>query len=579
MSFQRVAVEWAAWFTFAAVLTAPAWVRGDLLGHPDVDVWNHAWGLWWWADSLANGQFPWHTALLSHPRGGVLWFADPLGALAMLPVTWTLGPAVAWNLLLIARIAWAGFHARRFAGVLGTPGPHTVLAGVAFAASPYLLCEVYNGISEVCAVGWVPLVLAQALIFARERSLRSALLAGGAWGLSFWATPYYGLASGLVLGPAFVIWAVSAIREGRARGPAPTPGVGGAPRSEPTRGGGPPWPPLLAGITLAAVLGGAAILTWRAALNAEGAVIQRSELSEASLARHNAVDIRELVWPGAFASVDYEAEYGGEKFRHTLYLRLSVLALALFAVARRPRALAPWLGLAAIAAIFGLGTRLLYDGRYPMGNHGGLLPFGFLVAWIPGIAITHPARLAIAAHAILGALAADALRDFGRRSLVVIPIVLGETLGFSLAAWPLPGSPSPISEIYRTIATSTDPRGVLDLPPQVRRTMATSVYFWYQTVHHHPIPWWPNVRADENGDVATMKAFLPPRASVGVRPRFAPLGGDIVAHLRATYGWIVVHTELDTLTQGAGESTRILTEAFGEPVVEGSERMWTIEGP
>ena len=132
--------------------------------------------------------------------------------------------------------------------------------------------------------------------------------------------------------------------------------------------------------------------------------------------------------------------------------------------------------------------------------------------------------------------------------------------------------------MYEAIAASNDPRGILDLPPQVRRTMATSRYFWFQTVHHHPVPWWPNVRTDENGDVATMKAFLPPRASVGVRPRFEALSVERIAHLRASYGWIVVHTDLDTLTQGAGESSRILTEAFGEPAVEGAERVWTIAG-
>ncbi len=133
---RRAAGEWLAWFALAAVLAAPAWARGQLIGHPDVDVWNHAWGLWWWADSVANGELPWRTPLLAHPGGGVLWFADPLGALFSLPVTLLFGPAVAWNLLLITRIAWAGFHARRFAAVLGAPGPHTVVAGVAFAASP-----------------------------------------------------------------------------------------------------------------------------------------------------------------------------------------------------------------------------------------------------------------------------------------------------------------------------------------------------------------------------------------------------------------------------------------------------------
>ncbi len=542
----RVAGEWLAWFAFAAGLTAPAWLRGELLGHPDVDVWNHVWGLWWWADTLSSGSLPWRTALLSTPHGGVLWFADPLGALAALPVTWFAGPAAAWNLLLITRIAWAGFHARRFAAILGTPGPHTIVAGVAFATSPYLLCELYNGISEVCATGWVPLVLAQWLIAVRTQSWRAWVLAGLCVGGATWATPYYGAALLLCLAPATVF----ALRLTALS-----------------------WQVAIPGLLVAGLVSGGAVWTWRSALVAKEAVIQREEGSERAVARHNAVDVREPVMPGAFQSVDFEAEYGGEKFKHTLYLRWSLLFLAALALWRRPRELLPWLTLALWGLVLGLGDRLFVGGGYPLGERGPLLPFGLLTRLVPDIAITHPARLAVTAHAILAALAAEGLRAHGRRGLVVLPLVVGETLGFSLAAWPLPGASAGVPAVYERIAASDDPRAVLDLPAQVHQTMATSVYFWYQTVHQHPVPWWPNVRAEGNGDAPTVRLFLPSPNG----PRRVPeLSEAALVGLRERYGWIIVHPALDRRAQLPGESTRVLTTALGPPEDVDGVRLWTL---
>jgi hypothetical protein len=159
---------------------------------------------------------------------------------------------------------------------------------------------------------------------------------------------------------------------------------------------------------------------------------------------------------------------------------------------------------------------------------------------------------------------------------VVAPFLVAEGLFASAAPWPVPAAPASIPAVYAEIAASPDPRGVLDLPPQVRRTMATSVYFWFQTAHHHPVPWWPNVRAEDNADAATMRAFAPAAAALGGRARFASLSAATVAHVRATYGWIVVHPSLDRMTQGAGESTRVLTEAFGAPVEAGDTRVWTL---
>lgn len=511
-------------------------------------MWNHVWGLWWWADTLSRGELPWQTALLSHPHGGVLWFADPLGALAALPLTLTLGPAVAWNGLLVARIAWAGFHARRLAAALGEPGAHTVVAGLAFATSPYLLCELGNGISEVCATGWIPLVLTRWLLAARSGSLRDWLVAGLALGVTTWATPYYGVALALVLAPATLL------RLGRAWAA---------------------WRPALVGVLVAGLVGGGAVATWRTAITTKGAVIQREEGSERALARHNAVDLREPFWPGEFRSVDLEAEYGGEQFRHTVYLRWSVLLCAVVAAVRRPRAVLPWLGLAAWSLVLGLGQRPFYAGRELFGPGGPLLPFGWLAAMVPGMAITHPARLAVAAHAILAAVAADALRGLDRRAIAVGLVMVGEGLGFSLAVWPIPAADAHIPVLYREIARSDDPRGVLDLPAQVRRTMATSVYFWYQTAHRRPVPWWPNVRA-QNGDGRLVGAFGPTPGLGAGRSRSRSLGEEEVEALRDRYGWVVVHPAFEAGTPTAGESTRQLTAAFGPPAEADGLRVWRI---
>ena len=60
----------ATWPTVTAPLTR-------MIGHADGDVWNHAWGPWWFWQSLGTGELPWHTTWLNAPWGGVLWFIDP----------------------------------------------------------------------------------------------------------------------------------------------------------------------------------------------------------------------------------------------------------------------------------------------------------------------------------------------------------------------------------------------------------------------------------------------------------------------------------------------------------------------
>ena len=86
----------------------------QMIGHDQGDVWNHAWGSWWFWQSLLDGTLPWHTEWLNAPNGGTLWFIDPIGALIGLPFTALFGPILAFNatvLVYAATTSWAA-HAQ-----------------------------------------------------------------------------------------------------------------------------------------------------------------------------------------------------------------------------------------------------------------------------------------------------------------------------------------------------------------------------------------------------------------------------------------------------------------------------------
>ncbi|MDP6935230.1 MAG: hypothetical protein QGG40_20085, partial [Myxococcota bacterium] len=89
------------------------------IGHPDVDVWNHAWGPWWWFETISSGQLPWETLLLRWPEGGILWFIDPMLAALGSVLVPIFGIAGAFNLVLWFYLAFTSWAGRRLALALG----------------------------------------------------------------------------------------------------------------------------------------------------------------------------------------------------------------------------------------------------------------------------------------------------------------------------------------------------------------------------------------------------------------------------------------------------------------------------
>lgn len=108
---------------------------------PDVQIF--VWGLRWWPYALAHGLDPFVSHVVWAPYGSdVLWTTTvPLLSLLAAPITLTLGPTVAWNILCIlapALSAWAAFLlCRELTGRWGA----SVVGGALFGFSSYEFAE------------------------------------------------------------------------------------------------------------------------------------------------------------------------------------------------------------------------------------------------------------------------------------------------------------------------------------------------------------------------------------------------------------------------------------------------------
>ena len=186
------------WFVAAVLVLSPGVlaINQRLIGADNVDVWNHAWGYWYVAQALSNGQWPFHTELVGHPIGGSLYFIDTPAAFLMSPLTWAFGPAVSYNLMLILRLTLVAFGTAVHKMSLRERATHLAcwLGNVDVA---FLLCALTNGISEVCGLGAVAM-----LCWSMARTWKEPDGATGACGvvsgLATCATFYYGLIAALL---------------------------------------------------------------------------------------------------------------------------------------------------------------------------------------------------------------------------------------------------------------------------------------------------------------------------------------------------------------------------------------------
>jgi len=536
-----LARPWLVYLIAALVLVFPVPFTGQLLGHPEIDVWNHVWGYWFFADSFGSGSLPWVTDMLGSPGGGVLYFVDPVGAFVATPLSWIFGVGFAFNVVQLLRVLLAGWVTHKLASAVTGEGRHNYAAGLALMSSPYLLGELGNGISEVSSVWWVPLSLWAFVVAIRQGALRSWLLLGFAVGGTMVATFYYGAAVALVLP---VMW------------------LAGGPKLSDLKG-------LVGAAIVAVAISLPMLMALQHSIASPDALITRSVDLNLQLMHHNSVELREYLIPG-FETVDFEAEYG-EKFVHTGYLRWSVLILAVMAFRRNRGSARAWVFAGVWSAVLGLGAFVWWGGELlRVGGHAVPLPFGFIQEAIPLFAITHPLRFSVVAQ-VVGAVMVSWALVGGTKKRTAIAIGLVVLEGLAIARWPIPVADAEIPAIYSEIGASDDPRGVLDLPAEVGLTMSSSRYFWYQTEHQHPVPYLPDARSGSANDREVFLWLVHASGQVGGR---GPLwitslspnrAAAMREHLAERYGWIVVHRDLEAQVAPEGTFLEGISQVLGEP--------------
>ncbi len=148
--------------------------------------------------SLAQyGQLPmWNP----HTLGGAPFAADPLSGIYY-PLLWlalVISPPLAFNILFLLHLAFAGAGAFLLAREEGASNAGALLAGVAFGGLPKLVAHVAAGhLTLVLAAAWTPWLLLAARRAARGGGYRAWSLAGVLAGVIFLADPRWIIPSGL----------------------------------------------------------------------------------------------------------------------------------------------------------------------------------------------------------------------------------------------------------------------------------------------------------------------------------------------------------------------------------------------
>lgn len=451
-----------------------------LVGHPGNDSWNHVWGYWWVGEALQRGEWPGQTDLLAWPTGGSLYFIDTMQVLLSLPVQMLFGPAVAYNLVMIAGLALASFAAWVLARRLTGDGLTAGVALVTYGAAPHILGQAYNGISETVCAGWLPLTLWCVVRLVDRQSWGRAFALGLSAAVCVLTSWYYGLFA--ILGsivvmlwqvglqPYAVDWRKLAVRLGGASG-------------------------------VVGLLSLPGFLAFRASLDAPDALVTRDpRFVWESLLKHNITDAAAFFTPSKVPSPDLHALYG-EELIIVIYVGWVALALSLAALVmtRRHRVMAPWLWMGLAFFAFSLGPYLNIGGEYVTPG-GRRVPMPFLVLFeaLPVFdRISHPFRFVTGVSLCAALLSAHGLRHLLRKqspvfrglaTALVVTLVVAETHLGSPAVLPIPSGDARIPSAYAVMRADPVEGAVLDLPMTVPN-LERAVYVWYQASHGRPVPW------------------------------------------------------------------------------------------
>lgn len=385
------------WACGVAVVALVLWAAQGVWADPAHLVWgdradtvHHVWGHWWMAQAGAEGGVTQWVSIPDGEHGSVL---TPLGNLLVRPALWLGGAVFAYNLLSVLYLLFdAGAVGLLAARISGRRDAGAVAALVVVVARPVLL-HVLLGNTEGAAIGWVALVAWLGLGWARAENKLGPVV-GLLAGIAVIENPY-ALPILVVFAPALAVRRVL-----RGRG----------------------WPLQILG----AAVGGAVVPVfrlWQVGDGLGGNLVLAQTMEWAGLLWpvydpdwH--VPGWQLVWPWPRMSWQPRTldtfRAGGFAF-----LGFGGVALGLVGAGLRWKRALPWLGVALLFALLGLGSR-------PLGVDGPPGPFLFMDSVIAQVlpALTQPVRFFAFAVGALAVAAGVGAAELARKPWV-LPVVTG----------------------------------------------------------------------------------------------------------------------------------------------------------
>lgn len=469
-----VAAPVAGFALLAIGLTWPLALHlGDrFAGNRPLDIWVHTWSLWWVRFALGTLRTsPFETHWLFYPDGVALYLhtLTPLAGLLAAPVGWLWGATVAYNVTAIAALALAGLAtyglARRWTSPAGA-----ALAGVAFAAAPWVLHQLRVGHLNLMNAGWLPLAILLLLRASDSGRWRDGLLA------------VVGLAAAALVEFQFVLFlavAGAAVLVERLA-------TAGSWRQAAQRG---------RTLGLIALGFGLLLLPLAAAAMRQEAMVTDADLTKyraeqteyaADLAAYTVPQLLHPLWGRQVSAWLVEHPLGAPT-EGRVGLGLTVLALAAVALAARRPGVGLWGGI-------GLAGLLLSLGPWP--RVGGLVlgapgPFT-LLADVPLVGLMRtPARFAVLvalAAAVLAGIGlavvtAAARRRWGPRAAGATAIGLTTLLLFEALPTPFPSIAPLPPDLAEQVAIVARDGAVLELP----YLADDSPRMFFQVLHERPI--------------------------------------------------------------------------------------------
>ena len=162
----------------SAVLLHP---RSAAVGHnPSSDYQIMTWSLAWWPWAIRHGVDPTYTHLLWAPGGfSTLWMTTiPTASLLAVPITLTAGPLAAFNLLMILATVLATAAGYLLCRELTGRNAPSVLGGLIFGLSPYMLGHSLSQHLNLVLVFPLPLLVLLVVRHARGRTSSTRLVSG-----------------------------------------------------------------------------------------------------------------------------------------------------------------------------------------------------------------------------------------------------------------------------------------------------------------------------------------------------------------------------------------------------------------